>query len=301
VQEALRKPGDEINVLRQQLAEHRAAIIERDARLAERDAGLAEAAAEIEHLKFQLAALRRRHFGQSSEKLAAGIAQLELRLEDLEENQAEQEQAEDQAAADSSGAKPQAKPRNPPVAIPPCFARRNLRLLSPGARKPLPAHLPREIVVHEPEIACRCNSCDLSRLTKIGESITEVLDKVPARLKVIRHVRPKYACRRCEQVFQAPAPDLPVEKGKPGAGLIASIVVSKYADGLPLYRQCAILAREGIEIERMVMADWAELAQGSTGEAGGKASGGGACRLVGGAIGQADRLACDAAAGDPHR
>ena len=234
---APRTPQEEIAALRQQLAEHKAAIVARDALIAERDADLAEAAAEIEHLKFQLAALRRRHFGQSSEKLAAEIAQLELRLEDLEENQAERE-ANARAPAATAAAKPQARPRKP------------------GERKPLPAHLPREIVVHEPEIGCQCNGCDLTRLTKIGESISEVLEKIPVRFKVIRHVRPKYACRVCEQVFQAPAPDLPIEKGKPGPGLIAHVAVSKYADGLPLHRQSAILAREGIEIERMVMADW---------------------------------------------
>lgn len=233
---ATRTPEEEIAALRQQVAEHKAAIAARDALIAERDANLAEAAAEIEHLKFQLAALRRRHFGQSSEKLEAEIAQLELRLEDLEENQAERQARTRTANAGPDSAKP--KPRKP------------------GTRKPLPAHLPRETVVHEPEILCQCNGGDAFRLTKIGENVTEVLDKVPVRLKVIRHVRPKYACRACEQVFQAPAPDLPIEKGKPGAGLIASIVISKYADGLPLHRQSTILGREGIEIERMVMADW---------------------------------------------
>ena len=232
-----RTPQEEIAALRQQLAEREAAIAARDALIAEREANLAEAAAEIEHLKFQLAALRRRHFGQSSEKLAAEIAQLELRLEDLEENQAERE-AKGRTPGTGPIAKPEPKPRKP------------------GARKPLPPHLPREIVVHEPEIACQCNGCDLSRLTKIGESVSEVLEKIPVRFKVIRHVRPKYACRVCEQVFQAPAPDLPIEKGRPGPGLIAHVAISKYADGLPLHRQSAILAREGIEIERMVMADW---------------------------------------------
>jgi chromosome segregation ATPase len=91
VEAAFRTPQEEIAALRQQVAEQQAAIAARDALIAERDVGLAEAAAEIEHLKFQLAALRRRQFGQSSEKLAAEIAQLELRLEDLEESQAERE------------------------------------------------------------------------------------------------------------------------------------------------------------------------------------------------------------------
>lgn len=90
----------------------------------------------------------------------------------------------------------------------------------------------------------------------MGEDVTEVLERIPARHKVIRHVRPKYACRCCERIFQAAAPDLPIEKGRPGPGLIANVVVSKYGDGLPLYRQSAILAREGIDLDRATLADW---------------------------------------------
>ncbi len=99
-------------------------------------------------------------------------------------------------------------------------------------------------------------SCGGTHLVKLGEDITEVLEKIPARLKVIRHVRPKLSCRACETITQAPSPDLPIEKGRPGPGLLAHVVVSKYLDGLPLYRQSAILAREGVEIERATLADW---------------------------------------------
>ena len=81
-----------------------------------------------------------------------------------------------------------------------------------------------------------CGCCDRAKLARLGEDVTEVLEKVPARLKVIRHVRPRYACRVCEGVFQAPAPDLPIERGRPGPGLIAHVAVSKYCDGLPLFR-----------------------------------------------------------------
>ena len=83
-----------------------------------------------------------------------------------------------------------------------------------------------------------------------------MLEKIPARLKVIRHVRPRYACRACEAVIQAPAPALPIERGRPGPGLMAHVLVSKYLDGLPLYRLSGILAREGVEIERQTLADW---------------------------------------------
>jgi transposase len=83
-----------------------------------------------------------------------------------------------------------------------------------------------------------------------------VLETIPARLKVVRHIRPKFSCRACATIMQAPAPDLPIEKGRPGPGLISNVGVAKYLDGLPLYRQPAILAREGIESERATLADW---------------------------------------------
>jgi transposase len=221
-------------------------LVQRDAIIAARDAALAEAAIfkarlttallEIEHMKVQLAALRRQRYGQSSEKLDRDIAQLEMRLEDLEENLGEQ-------IAASPKPEPEAKPDPRPRP-------------KPAGRKPLPAHLPREVVVHEPEIVCSCGSCDPARLAKLGETTTEVLEKIPTKLKVIRHIRPKYACRLCEKVFQASAPELPIEKGRPGPGLLAHIAVSKYCDGIPLYRQSAILEREGVDIDRATMAEW---------------------------------------------
>ena len=217
---ACRTPEQEVAALRQELAAVRAQ--------------LGTAAVEIEHLRAQLAALRRQQYGRSSERLEAEAAQLELRLEDLEENEAQR----------------QAAIPDPPT---PGAAAKSRRT---ATRRPLPDHLPRETVVHEPEIACRCGSCDPARLARLGEDVTEVLEKVPARLKVIRHVRPRYACRKCEVVFQAPAPDLPIERGRPGPGLIAHVAVSKYCDGLPLHRQSVILAREGVEIDRATLADW---------------------------------------------
>jgi transposase len=195
---------------------------------------------EIEHMKMQLASLRRQRYGQSSEKLDRDIAQLEMRLEDLEET------AGEQIAADPK----------PPELESEAGSQTTKLQRKPAGRKPLPEHLPREIVVHEPEITCICGSCDPARLAKLGDSTTEVLEKIPATLKVIRHVRPKYACRVCETVFQAPAPDLPIEKGRPGPGLLAHVAVSKYCDGLPLYRQAGILERQGIDVDRATMAQW---------------------------------------------
>jgi transposase len=198
------------------------------AKLAEREAELATAHLLIEQYKAQLHKLRRMKFGQSSEALDAQIHQLELRLEDLEEGEAA-------AKAPTSSSRPRPERRQP-------------------VRRPLPEHLPREEVIHPAGDVCP--GCGGTHFSKLGEDVTDVLDKIPARLKVVRHIRPKLSCRACETIIQAPAPDLPIEKGRPGAGLIANVVTSKYLDGLPLYRQSAILAREGIEIERATLADW---------------------------------------------
>ncbi len=230
----------DVESLQAENAALRRELAEREAELAEAalfKARLATALLEIERIKMQLALLRRQRYGQSSERLDRDIDQLEMRLEDLEEDCGEQ------IAASPEPPESEVKPEPTP------------RRKQPG-RKPLPAHLPREDVVHEPEIACSCGSCDPARLTKLGETTTEVLEKIPAKLKVIRHIRPKYACRLCEKIFQAPAPELPIEKGRPGPGLLAHIAISKYCDGIPLYRQSVILGREGVDIDRATMAEW---------------------------------------------
>ena len=99
---------------------------------------------------------------------------------------------------------------------------------------------------------CTC----AASLSKLGEDVTEVLERIPAQLKVVRHIRPRLSCRTCETIIQAPAPDLPIEKGRPGPALIANVVVGKYIDGLPLYRQAGIIARGGVDIDRATLCDW---------------------------------------------
>jgi transposase len=175
-------------------------------------AQLAANTLEIEHLKILIAKLRRAQFGRSSEKLAHEINQLELRLEELQSGQAQ---------ATCVGA-----PAAPALPAP--------------VRHPLPEHLPREAVVHRPP--CTCPDCG-SEMRQIGEDVAEVLDYVPARFKVIRHVRPKLACVRCERIVQESAPSRAIDRGLAGAGLLAHIVVAKYCDHLPLYRQTQIYAR----------------------------------------------------------
>jgi transposase len=189
---------------------------------------------EIEKLKFEIARLRRMQFGRSSERINRRIEQLELRLEELETGAAEEvtkAEAEERAAPIPERAKPK--------------------------RKPLPEHLPRQEMVHEPEGdgACTCPACGAG-MAKLGEDVTEVLDYVPGRFQVICHVRPKYACKACDAITQAPAPALPMPRGRATPATLAHLLVSKYCDHLPLYRQSEIYARGGVDLDRSTLCDW---------------------------------------------
>src|SRR5277367_783774 len=188
---------------------------------------------EIEKLKFQIAKLRRMQFGKSSERIARQIEQLELQLEELETGEAEdisKAEAEDRPAVTRE---------------------------RKAKRKPLPEHLLRHEIVHEPENdgACTCPDCGAG-MAKLGEDITEVLDYVPGRFQVIRHVRPKYACKACDVITQAPAPAMPTPRGRATPSTLAHLLVSKYCDHLPLYRQSEIYARDGVDLDRSTLSDW---------------------------------------------
>ena len=187
---------------------------------------------EIENLNLLVLKLKRMHFGQRSEKLNADIEQLELRLEDLETNQAAAEPLPAQLAILAVNAKTATRP----------------------ARRPLPAELPREIQTIAPKQQA-CPDCG-GTLRPLGEDISEVLEYVPARFKVIRTVRPKLSCGCCSRIVQEAAPHRPIDRGLAGPGLLAHVLVAKYADHLPLYRQSEIYARGGVELDRSTMADW---------------------------------------------
>jgi transposase len=187
---------------------------------------------EIEHLKLLIAKLRRMQYGRSSEKLDRQIEQLELRLDELQATP-----AENTAAAHT------------PAGVAP-----DANVAAKAARKPLPEHLPREVRKYPPKQEA-CPDCG-GKLKPLGEDVSEILEYVPARFKVIRQVRPKLACACCERIVQAQAPSRPIERGVAGPGLLAHVLVSKYCDHLPLYRQSEIYAREGIELERSTLADW---------------------------------------------
>jgi transposase len=189
----------------------------------------------IEKLKAQLATLRRARFGQSSEKLDHQIDLLEQVIGDLEEAEAAHEARQEASAAPAAKAAPSRPPRT-------------------GNRQPLPDHLPRERITHAG--VCACPTCGSERLRKMGEDEREVLEYIPSHFKVVVHVRPKLSCRDCEAITQPPMPSLPIERGRPGPGLIAHVLVSKYCDHLPLNRQSDIYAREGVSLDRSTLADW---------------------------------------------
>ncbi len=192
---------------------------------------------EIEHLKLVIEKYRRMIFGRKSEKLTGELEQLEFRLEELETAQA----AEEAAQASAEAAQPPATPTVP-------------KRRSRPQRKPLPEDLPREVVTHLPPHNC-CPDCG-GALRQFGEDVSEQLERIPASFKVIRHVRPKFACAGCESVVEAPAPARPIDRGLPGPGLLAQVLVSKYADHQPLYRQSQIYAREGVDLDRSTLAGW---------------------------------------------
>jgi transposase len=212
--------------------EHAAVLQQHVADLTAARNGLQEQVLRNEQLKLRLAKLLRERFGASSERLRGEVEQLELLLGELEEQVAE------------------AMPPEPeePLAPPETETQRRKPV-----RKPLPATLPRDVVEHA--APCACPKCG-GALRPLGEDVTEVLDYVPGSFRVIRHVRPKLSCRSCESIAQAPAPSLPIHRGLASPGLLSHVLVAKYCDHLPLYRQAEIYAREGVELDRSTMADW---------------------------------------------
>jgi transposase len=189
----------------------------------------------VEALKEEVIRLRRWRFGRSSEAIDPGQAP-ELPL------------AGGVAAEPVSTPAPDRMPKLMAVDTPSG---------SRGSRRPvraLPPELSREIREHLPT-SCDCPSCG-RRMARLGEDISEQLDYVPGYFKVIRHVRPKLACRACARIVQAQAPMRPIERGLPTAGLLAQVIAAKYADHCPLYRQEGIYRRSGMELPRAMLASW---------------------------------------------
>ena len=185
----------------------------------------------IEKLKAQLSAHNKVRFGSKGESLDQLALSL---LEDAEVGNAAEDQQTSQETNDCE----------PP-------AKRGYN------RAPLPDHLDRQDEVLLPGVANgeTCDDCGGS-LKQLGEDVTEELEYIPGRFVVRRIVRPRMACKCCEAITQAPLPSRPIERGRPGPGLLAHILTSKYCDHLPLYRQSEIYAREKVDLHRSTLADW---------------------------------------------
>ena len=191
----------------------------------------------VDKLKLQLLRRTRSQFGPSSEQLDDPQIAL-IEGQPLDEHGAPKARAKLPAAANT-----------------------------PEIDRTLPAHLPRETQHYRPETTashsdtagqtCGCTACG-GRLRQIGQDVSEQLEYVLAHFKVIRHVRPKLACVSCQAIFQAAAPSRPIARGLAGPGLLAHVMVSKYCDHTPLYRQSGIYARSGVHIDRSTMAGWVD-------------------------------------------
>lgn len=219
-------------------AAHAMIVAEREARRrAEADAAAARRAfdLEIERLKLEIARLRHARFGRSAERHAR-IEQLELQLAELEETAAAAEVVDTEPCDGGTASEPRRAVGRKP------------------ARRPLPEHLPRTRMVYPAPALCPC--CGETDLSRLGEDVTETLERLPARWLVVQHVREKVACRRCETISQAPAPFHAIARGRAGPELLAEVVHGKYGMHLPLHRQSARFAREGVPLEVSTLAGW---------------------------------------------
>jgi len=219
-----------VNGLMAQVAEHSQQIAQRDQAIALKDREILYRQAKIDQLTHEMAVLKRWKFGRSREQLDAGQASLldETIDADIAAIEQELENLAPTPKADTDTRKP-------------------------PKRAALPPELPRVEMRHEPESSsCACG-CQLKR---IGEDVSEKLDYTPGLFTVERHIRGKWACAKCQTLTQAPVPAQIIDKGIPTAGLLAQVLVAKYADHLPLYRQEGIFARAGMALPRSTLAQW---------------------------------------------
>jgi transposase len=224
---------DDIDALKAALltANDRAAQVE--AELAVAKAKTSDDQALIAYQQLQIAKLTRELYGQHSERSVRLLDQMELAFEELESSATEDELAAERSVAKTTNV----------VA----FIRKR------PTRQSFPEHLPRERVVEPGPAACLC--CGSLRLRKLGEDITETLEVIPRRWKVIQHVREKFTCRDCEKISQAPAPFHVIARGWAGPSLLAMILFEKYGQHQPLNRQAERYAREGVPLSLSTLAD----------------------------------------------
>uniref|UniRef100_A0A1A9VZ64 IS66 family transposase n=1 Tax=Glossina brevipalpis TaxID=37001 RepID=A0A1A9VZ64_9MUSC len=248
---------DDIDLLKAMLAQHQTMLKQQQAQMKQQQTQLRTYAGqvagyerEIECLKAQLDKLKRMLFGQSSEKLRIKlqkkIREAEKRLGEIEGRLNTAKVCLEAAAAVTAESDADVVPQE--LTEKPASPHR------PSSRKPLPAELPRETVRIEP-VETVCPLCG-GELAALGETVTEQLDIINNAFKVIETVRPKRACRKCDAIVQAPLPAKLIERSYAGPGLLARIVVGKYVEHIPLYRQCDIYAWHGLELSRNSMDRW---------------------------------------------
>lgn len=218
----------------------KAMLIAAEKRAVDAEARALDLDAEIENLKLTIAKLQHDAHGKSSERTSVLLEQLELQLGELVERRAQETTADEIAAQSASSTSDETKTEPPKQRRKP-------------ARRPLDAKLPRERRVEPSPTECPC--CG-GKLRKLGEDVTEMLERVPASWKVIEIVREKMTCRTCEQITQPPAPSHPIARGRAGPQLLAEVLFGKYGAHLPLNRQSDIFAGEGVELDVSTMADW---------------------------------------------
>jgi transposase len=208
-------------------------LVDARAEAANAQADLSNTEALISRLKLEIEKLRRELYGSRSERKARLLAQMELQLEDLEAAATEDELAAEKAAARTGTVK--------------SFERKR------PSRKPFPEHLPRErVVIATPE---NCPCCGSSKLSKLGEDVTETLEVIPRQWKVIQTVRERFSCRQCETITQPPAPFHVTPRGFAGPNLLAMILFEKFGQHQPLNRQSERYRREGIDLSLSTLAD----------------------------------------------
>src|SRR4030088_224693 len=225
--------GDGIESRPEDIEARKAALIVARAEAAAARAQRSDDQALIAHLKLQIEKLHRDRYGPRSERSARPLDQLELQLAELEASATEDELAAEMAAAKTTK-----------VAS---FTRKR------PSHQPFPEHLPRERVIVPGPVACSC--CGGSRLSRLGEDITETLEVIPKSWKVIQHVREDVTCRDCDKISQAPAPFHVIARGWAGPSLLAMILFEKFGQHQPLNRQAERYTREGVPLSLSTLAD----------------------------------------------
>jgi len=223
---------DDIDALKALLAEAHASIARRDLALEQMRQDMAERDLEIERLKAQIAKLRRMQFGRKSEKLDREIERLEAKLDDLTADRGAAEARDIATGRKGTGA---------------------AMSTERATREALPEHLPREEHVLAPDPTCP--DCG-EPMQALGEDVSEQLARIAAAFKVIRTIRRKTVCSCCGKIAQLPMPGLPIDRSIAHPSLLADILVSKYADHQPLYRQSVIAARDGVTLDPASMGRW---------------------------------------------